>query len=77
VAHDLPADLASHDIGPMLGALIANYPAFRLTYGRVGRRCCRWIAERVNGPDIGLHTMITADYAELRDALDRDARHAR
>jgi hypothetical protein len=33
----------------MLGVLIASYPAFRISYGFVGRRRCRWVAERVNG----------------------------
>ncbi len=79
VAHDLraPEDLTDHDVGPLLGVLIASYPAFRFSYGRAGRHGCRWVAERVNGLDLGLHTMITADFTELRDALAKDARYAR
>lgn len=62
------------DIGPVLGGLIAGYPAFRFRYASVGRHGDRWIAERVNGLDLGLHTVITADLSELREALAHDGR---
>jgi len=71
------ADLSYDDIAMALGSLHARYPAFRFSYAQVGWLGRRWIAERINGLDYGLHTMITADLAELRDALDQDeARHA-
>jgi hypothetical protein len=60
-----------------LGTLIARYPAFRFRRD-AGLRGLRWIAERRNGADAGLHTIITADLAELHEALSQDkARHAR
>ncbi len=72
------ADLRHDDIAMALGSLHARYPAFRFRVAEVGWLGCRWIAERIKGLDPGLHTMITADLAELRDALDQDeARHAR
>lgn len=61
-----------------LGALIACYPQFRFCRTRIGHRGIRWVAERANGLEPGLHTMITADLGELRAALDADrSSHAR
>lgn len=55
-----------------LGVLVARYPAFTFAYARIGRRDCRWIAERKDGLSAGLHTMITADLDELSAALNAD-----
>ena len=77
---DEPADLADlsyDDIALVLGPLHARYPAFRFRCAQVGWLGPRWVGERINGLDPGLHTMITADLAELREALAQDeARHA-
>jgi hypothetical protein len=63
--------------GADLGVLIARYPQFRFCRARVGRRGLRWVAERIDGAQPGLHTMITADLRELRAALAQDrTRHA-
>ncbi len=71
------ADLSYDDIAMVLGSLHSSYPAFRFRCAQVGWPGRRWIAERINGLDPGLHTMITADLAELHEALDQDeARHA-
>ena len=72
------ADLSYDDIAMALGSLHARYPAFRFGYAQVGRLGHRWIAERANGLDPGLHTMISADLGELLAALCADrTSHAR
>jgi hypothetical protein len=73
-----PHEMTDDDIGPVLGALTASYPAFRFQYVQVGRLGDRWIAERASGTDPGLHTVITEDVRELHHALNQDLRgHAR
>lgn len=72
-----PADLSRDDISHALVWLHTHYPAFRFLRGPVGWLGQRWIAERIDGLDSGLHTLITADLDELCVALDADkARHA-
>src|SRR6185437_13153287 len=58
-----------------LDLLATGYPAFRFRRERVGLRGQRWITERKNGLDPGLHTLITASLGGLLRALHRD-RHA-
>lgn len=61
-----------------LRLLTLTYPAFRFRRERAPRGGLRWAAERINGLDPGLHTLITADLHELRQALIQDrTRHAR
>ncbi len=71
-----PGSLAASD---ELDRLTAAYPAFRFRCQMIGRHGARWIAERKNGLHPGLHTVITADLAELRTALasQEDPDHAR
>jgi len=71
-----PGSLAASD---ELDRLTAAYPAFRFRCETVGRHGTRWIAERKIGLHPGLHTVITADLAELRAALAGQERadHAR
>jgi hypothetical protein len=59
-------------IAATLGILTAKYPAFRLHHAPIGRHRNRWIAERINGHDPGLHTVITAGLTELLAALAHD-----
>jgi len=61
-----PGSLAAAD---ELDRLTAAYPAFRFRCQMIGRHGTRWIAERKVGLHPGLHTVITADLAELRAAL--------
>ncbi len=42
---------------------------FRIQRGWDRTRLC-WVAERVRGLDVGVHTVITTDVHELRAALD-------
>ncbi len=58
-------------IAQELNRLAADYPAFRFRTQRGWDRTrLRWVAERVRGLDMGVHTMITTDLRELRAALD-------
>ena len=52
-----------------LGRLAAAYPAFRFSREHVGRHGQCWVAERRDRMAHGVHTVITADIAELRAAL--------
>jgi hypothetical protein len=67
-----PTDLSQDDTGHVLGWLHRQYPAFRFLCGPVGWHSQRWTAERIDGLDPGLHTLITADLRELCSALDAD-----
>lgn len=75
--------MTDHDLRPcpdaagwQLSLLARTYPAFQFRHERAGARGLRWIAERRNGLDLGLHTIITARLHELREALRQDqARH--
>ncbi len=73
---DLSPNLAAltepDSIAAVLGILIAKYPAFRFFHAPIGRCSARWIAERINGADPGLHTVITEDLGELMSALAQD-----
>ena len=70
-------EMTDAGIGLVLGALSAEFPAFRFRCERAGwHRECRWVAERINGLAPGLHTLITEDLSELRAALARDAARA-
>jgi hypothetical protein len=54
------------------------YPAFRFRRERLGHRGMRWIAQRRDGLEPGLHTVISANLQELCAALHEDqARRAR
>ena len=56
-----------------LRRLAAGYPAFRFrTQQGWDRGRLRWVAERIQGTDAGLHTVITTDLAELHAALEGD-----
>jgi hypothetical protein len=48
------------------------YPAFRFRRERLGHRGMRWIAQRRNGLEPGLHTVIAANLPELCAALHED-----
>ena len=62
------------DVQAELRRLAADYPAFRFrTQTGYDRKRMRWVAERVQGLDAGLHTVITTDLAELRAVLGRRA----
>jgi hypothetical protein len=52
-----------------LDDLKAAFPAFRFSHRPVGRHGSCWVAERKNGLDPGVHTLITSDLSELRAAL--------
>lgn len=54
--------------------LTITYPAFRFTILTVGVHHSRWLAVRRKGTDPGVHTVVTGDLDELREALgDPDA----
>lgn len=68
--------MSDHDLRPcpdaagwQLSLLARTYPALRFRCERAGAHGLRWIAERRNGLDPGLHTTITARLHELREAL--------
>jgi len=69
--------LTGDGIAAALGILIAKYPEFRLQHAPVGPQRNRWIAERINGHEPGLHTLITADLAEFLAALAHDRKGRR
>ncbi len=71
-----PGSLAASD---ELDRLTAAYPAFRFRCQTIGRHGARWVAERRNGLHPGLHSVITADLAELHAALasENGSYHAR
>ena len=52
-----------------LDRLAAAYPAFWFARQPGGRHGICWVAQRKAGLHPGLHTVITADLAELRAAL--------
>lgn len=54
--------------GSMLAALHGDYPAFRFSSEAWPGRRRRYTAQRTDGQS-GLHTIVTADLAELRQAL--------
>ncbi len=62
-----------------LNRLASAYPAFWFSREAIGRRGARWVARRKDGLRPGLHTVITADLAELRAALANpdDTAHGR
>jgi|HubBroStandDraft_4_1064222.scaffolds.fasta_scaffold659021_1 hypothetical protein len=53
-------------------SLESLYPAFRFRREKLGHRGMRWIAQRRNGFEPGLHTVIAADLPELCAALSED-----
>ncbi len=71
---NLPSATDFDSIAAALALLIARYPAFRFYHAPVGQRSARWIAERINSGDPGLHTVITPDLGELLAALAQDRR---
>jgi len=52
-----------------LDRLATAYPAFRFSLDFFGRRGTLWVARRINGLNSGVHTVITADLAELHAVL--------
>jgi len=56
-----------------LDRLAAAYPAFQFGYRPTGRHGSCWTAERKNGLDPGLHTLITSDLSELLATLAKSA----
>jgi hypothetical protein len=66
------------DAEDRIGPLAQQYPAFRFWREQIPGHGLRWIVTRVNGLEPGLHTVITAELAELQAALRADEeRHAR
>ena len=65
------------DVSEVLAGLRQDYPPFAFRRETLGRHGPRWVARRRQGASPGVHTVITASLAELRDALDRDARSQR
>jgi len=62
------------EIARELNRLAAAHPAFRFgTQRGWDRTRLRWVAERINGLNPGLHIVITADLTELHAALAADA----
>jgi len=62
-----------------LDRLASAYPAFWFGREAIGRHGTCWVARRRDGLRPGLHTVITADLAELRAALANpdDTSHGR
>ena len=72
-----PAEMTREQISATLRALGTAHKGFAFFYEPAGwHRGLRWVAERRNGMEPGLHTAITACLDELEAALASDAAFA-